>query len=88
VPGVGPVVASTLIAELPELGRVSREEIAAWRAWRLRPHFGRFRGERTCFGGRADVRKTLYMATITAKRFNPVIRAMSRRLAAAGKAFK
>ena len=89
VPGVGPVVASTLVAELPELGKINRQEIAALVG--LAPfdrESGRWKGKRTCFGGRAQVRSTLYMATNTAKRCNPIIRAMAQRLQTAGKAFK
>jgi transposase len=89
VPGVGPVVASTLVAELPELGRINRQEIAALVG--LAPfdrESGRWKGKRSCFGGRAQVRSTLYMATITAKRCNPIIRALADRLTSAGKCFK
>lgn len=89
VPGVGAVVASTLVAELPELGQINRQEIAALVG--VAPfdrESGKWKGRRTCFGGRANVRSALYMATITAKRCNPIIRALARRLAAAGKAFK
>lgn len=89
VPGVGPVVASTLVAELPELGKVNRQEIAALVG--LAPYdreSGKWKGKRSCFGGRAQVRCTLYMAAITAKRFNPIIRNLAQRLAAKGKAFK
>ena len=89
VPGVGPVVASTLVAELPELGKINRQEIAALVG--LAPfdrESGKWKGKRSCFGGRAQVRSTLYMATITAKRCNPIIQALATRLQAAGKAFK
>lgn len=89
VPGVGPVVASTLVAELPELGKINRQEIAALVG--LAPfdrESGAWKGKRSCFGGRVQVRTVLYMAVITAKRCNPVIRALAERLTAAGKAFK
>ena len=89
VPGVGPVVASTLVAELPELGKVNRQEIAALAG--LAPfdrESGKWKGKRTCFGGRAKVRSTLYMAALACRRCNPIIRALAERLAAAGKAFK
>ena len=89
VPGVGPVVASTLVAELPELGKFNRGEIASLVG--VAPfdrESGRWKGQRTCFGGRVAVRSTLYMAVITAKRCNPIIRALAARLSAAGKAFK
>lgn len=89
VPGVGKVVASTMVAELPELGKLNRQEIAALVG--LAPFdrdSGRRKGKRSCFGGRAQVRSVLYMATITAKRCNPIIQAMAQRLTVAGKAFK
>ena len=89
VPGVGPVLASTLVAELPELGKVNRQEIAALVG--LAPfdrESGKWKGKRSCFGGRAQVRSTLYMATITAKRCNPIIQKLAARLEDAGKAFK
>jgi transposase len=89
IPGVGPVVASTLIAELPELGKVNRQEIAALVG--VAPfdrESGRWKGKRSCFGGRAQVRSALYMAVITAKRCNPIIQALAQRLHDAGKAFK
>lgn len=89
VPGVGPVVASTLVAELPELGRINRQEIAALVG--LAPfdrESGQWKGKRSCFGGRAEVRSTLYMAAITARRCNPIIQRLAQRLEAAGKAFK
>lgn len=89
VPGVGPTVASTLVAELPELGKANRQEIAALVG--LAPfdrESGQWKGKRTCYGGRAQVRGVLYMATITAKRCNPVIKKLAERLEAAGKPFK
>ena len=87
--GVGPVVASTLLAELPELGQANRQEIAALAG--LAPfdrESGRWKGKRRCFGGRASVRKVLYMAALTAVHHNPVIAALHHRLTAAGKPFK
>ncbi len=89
VPGVGQVVASTIVAELPELGKLNRQQIAALVG--LAPfdrESGQWKGRRSCFGGRAQIRSTLYMATITAKRCNPIIQAMAHRLTAAGKPFK
>lgn len=89
VPGVGPVVASTLVAELPELGKVNRQAIAALAG--LAPfdrESGQWKGKRSCFGGRAQVRSTLYMAVVTARRCNPIIQRLAARLTAAGKAFK
>lgn len=89
VPGVGPVMASTLVAELPELGKVNRQEIAALAGLAPFDHdSGKFKGKRTCFGGRAQVRCTLYMAALTARRFNPIIRALFQRLLGRGKAYK
>lgn len=89
VPGVGPVVAGTLVAELPELGNVNRQEIASLVG--LAPfdrESGAWKGKRSCFGGRAQVRCVLYMAVLSAKRCNPLIKALAERLAAAGKPFK
>jgi transposase len=89
VPGVGPVLATTLVAELPELGKINRQEIASLVG--LAPfarESGHWKGKRSCFGGRASVRSVLYMATITAKRCNPIIQSLAQRLQAAGKPFK
>ncbi len=88
-PGVGPVTALSLIAELPELGTLNRREIAALVG--LAPFnrdSGTLRGRRTIWGGRAGVRATLYMAALSATRCNPVITTFSRRLCAAGKPHK
>jgi len=89
VPGVGQVTAATLLAELPELGTANRQEIATLAG--LAPfdrESGTWKGKRRCFGGRAAVRKVLYMATITAVHHNPVLAAVYQRLTAAGKPFK
>lgn len=89
VPGVGPVTSFTLLAELPELGTLSRQKIAALVG--LAPFnrdSGRFRGRRHIFGGRSAVRSILYMAALSAIRFNPVIKAFYERLMANGKLFK
>jgi transposase len=86
VPGVGPVTACTLIAELPELGHLDRRRIAALAG--LAPvarDSGAFRGRRMIFGGRAPVRRVLYMATVAAIKHNPVIRTFHRRLVTAGR---
>lgn len=89
VPGVGAVTAATLVAELPELGRLQRQEISALVGVApFNRDSGKFHGRRTIWGGRAAVRGALYMATLTARRFNPVIRAFAQRLEAAGKPFK
>lgn len=89
VPGVGKVLSVTLQAELPELGTLNRKQIAALVGVApLNRDSGLFRGHRTVWGGRARVRATLYMATLTATRYNPVIRAFYEHLCAKGKAKK
>jgi len=89
VPGVGPVLSSTLIAYLSELGTLSRGQIAALVGVApLNRDSGSFRGRRTVWGGRARVRASLYMAALVATRHNPVIRSFYKRLCAAGKAKK
>ncbi len=88
-PGVGKVTASTLTAQLPELGTCDRKQIAALVGIAPFPHdSGRKRGRRFIKGGRPSVRSVLYMAALTATRFNPVIRAFYKRLILAGKEFK
>lgn len=89
VPAIGPVTSSTLIARVPELGRLTSKEIAALIG--LAPFAvdsGKFRGQRKIWGGRADVRTALYMATISAIRCNPVIRAHYEQLKGRGKLSK
>lgn len=89
VPGVGRVVSLTLLAELPELGRLSHKEIAALVGVApLNRDSGTLRGKRLVYGGRAPVRAVLYMAALVASRRNPVIRAFYERLRAAGKPAK
>lgn len=89
VPGVGPHLARTLLALLPELGQLSRREIAALVGVApFAQESGRWRGQRRCWGGRAAVRAVLYMATVSATRCNPVLRALYQRLRAAGKPAK
>ena len=89
VPGVGPQTARCLIAQLPELGRLTRREIAALVGVApLARDSGTLRGRRTCWGGRAPVRAALYMAVISGIRCNPVLRACYQRLRAAGKPAK
>lgn len=86
VPGVGPVLSATIVAELRELGDTDRREAAALVG--VAPYedrSGRRDGRRHIAGGRAGPRGTLYMATLAAIRFNPVIRPFARRLRAAGK---
>ena len=89
VPGVGAVTAASLLAELPELGQLNRQQIAALVGLApLNRDSGKFQGRRSIWGGRAAVRKALYMAALTARRCNPVIQAFAERLEAAGKPFK
>jgi transposase len=89
VPGVGPVLTSTLLASLPELGTLTNKQIAALVGVApLNRDSGTLRGRRTVWGGRAQVRAVLYMSAIVAARFNPVIRAFYQRLCASGKAKK
>jgi transposase len=86
VPGVGPTLAATLLAELPELGRLNRRQIAALVGVApLARDSGTFRGRRSCWAGRASVRSVLYMAALVATRFNPTIRDTYQRLLKAGK---
>lgn len=89
VPGIGPVTRVTLMALLPELGQLDRREIAALAG--LAPFnrdSGQHQGQRVIWGGRTHVRKALYMAAVSATRFNPVIRAFYQRLRANGKPAK
>jgi len=86
VPGVGPVLATTLLASLPELGTLNRRAIAALVGVApLNRDSGTFRGRRMVWGGRAAVRAVLYMGTLVAVRHNPVLRAFYQRLRAVGK---
>jgi transposase len=86
VPGVGPVLALALLADLPELGRLNRRQIAALAGVApFNRDSGRFRGTRAIWGGRARLRALLYMATLAAVRSNPLIRPFYQRLRAAGK---
>jgi Transposase IS116/IS110/IS902 family len=86
VPGIGKVLSSTLLAQLPELGMLNRKQIAALAG--LAPFnrdSGKLRGSRCIWGGRAQIRRVLYMATVAAVRSNPTIRAFYLRLRANGK---
>jgi len=86
VPGVGPNLARTLIAELPELGQLSHKQIAALVGVApLARDSGVFRGKRMVWGGRASVRCALYMSILSATKWNPVIRPFYLRLRARGK---
>lgn len=83
---IGPVTAATLLAELPELGELDRKQIAALVGVApMNQDSGRRRGYRKTKGGRPDVRRTLYMATLTGIRYNPVIKANYERLVGRGK---
>ena len=84
--GIGPVASATLIAELPELGRLNRREIAALVGVApMANDSGSSRGRRRVQGGRFEIRRVLYMAALTASRRNPAIKAFYERLLAAGK---
>jgi transposase len=88
-PGVGPILARTLIAEVPELGVLNRQEIAALIGVApLNRDSGTLRGKRAVWGGRAHVRAVLYMSTLAAVRHNAVLKAFYERLRAVGKAPK
>ena len=89
VPGVGRVTALTLLGKLPELGRLSRREIAALvGVTPLNHDSGQIRGKRFVWGGRAPVRAVLYMAALVGVKHNPTLRTFYTRLCAAGKVFK
>jgi transposase len=89
VPGVGAVTAATLLAELPELGQLNRQQIARLVGVApLNDDSGTIRGRRVISGGRGPVRTTLYMAALTASRHNPWLKRFSDRLAALGKPAK
>jgi len=88
-PGIGPVVSYSLLAQLPELGRLNRQQISKLVGVApLNRDSGQQRGSRHIFGGRAQVRRVLYMAALTASRCNPVIKAFYERLRARQKPFK
>jgi transposase len=89
VPGVGDATAAALIAELPELGRLNRQQVAALVGVApMNRDSGTLSGPRHVTGGRKSVRNLLYMAALTARTHNPAIRAMAERLTKAGKPFK
>lgn len=88
-PGIGPVVSGSLLAQLPELGTLNRQQISKLVGVAPLNHdSGQQRGTRHIFGGRARVRRVLYMAALTASRCNPVIKAFYERLRARQKPFK
>ena len=85
-PGVGDVLSCSLLASLPELGTLNRKKIAALVGVApLNRDSGKFKGKRSVWGGRAEVRRVLYMGTLVATRHNPVIKAFYQRLLQAGK---
>ncbi len=89
IPGVGNVLSATLLGGVPELGGLDRKQIAALVGVApFNRDSGTMRGKRTIWGGRAKVRAALYMATLAATRFNPVIRSFYQRLLVRGKAKK
>jgi len=86
VKGVGPTTVSTLLAQLPELGRLNRKQITSLVGLApINRDSGTLRGQRHIFGGRADVRRVLYVAALVGTRFNPVLKAFYAKLLAAGK---
>jgi len=86
VKGIGPVTVSTIVAELPELGKLNRQEVAKLVGVApMNNDSGKSTGKRKTTGGRHTVRRTLYMATLVATRFNPTIKAFYQRLLAKGK---
>lgn len=89
VPGIGAASVAVVLAELPELGKLDRRRIAALVGVApLNRDSGKLRGQRSTWGGRASVRATLYMATLSAIRYNPQIKATFQRLSATGKPAK
>jgi transposase len=89
VPGIGPALSAVLIARLPELGQLDHRRIASLAG--LAPHAcdsGLHRGKRHVWGGRADVRRTLYLAAFIASRYDPALKAFRKRLKDAGKPTK
>lgn len=89
MPGIGAINSRMLMAGLPELGQLNRQKIAALVG--LAPFnrdSGKFKGQRRIWGGRAHIREALYMAALTAKRCNPVVRTLYERLTARGKPHK
>ena len=86
IKGIGPVVSRTLLAAVPELGRLDRRRIAALVGLApMSDDSGQHSGVRRIQGGRSSVRSVLYMAALTARRYNPALRAFAERLEAAGK---
>jgi transposase len=89
IPGIGPAASRTLLAGVPELGTLTREQVAALVGVApVNRDSGRWSGRRSVSGGRSGVRAVLYMAALSARRFNPVLKDFADRLAKAGKAAK
>ncbi len=89
VPGIGPVTSFTLIADLPELGQLDRQKISKLAGVApLNRDSGQQRGTRHIYGGRAQLRRVLYMAALTASRHNPVLKEFYQRLRSNQKSFK
>jgi transposase len=89
VPGVGDITSRNLLASLPELGKLNREQIVALAGLAPYNHdSGKLKGKRSIWGGRAEARQALYMAAVSARRCNPAIRAFAKRLESTGKIFK
>jgi transposase len=89
IPGVGEITSRSVLSRCPEIGKLTRREIAKLVGIApLNNDSGKYRGERHIWGGRADVRSVLYMATVSAIRCNPVIKQFAAKLKLAGKAPK
>jgi len=89
MPGVGPVLSRTMLAQVPELGTLGHKQVAALVGVApFNRDSGTLRGRRTVYGGRGEVRAVLYMGALVATRHNPVSKAFYERLLAAGKAKK
>ena len=89
IPGVGPILARTMVGQVPELGTLDAKPLAALVGVApFNRDSGTLRGRRTVYGGRAEVRAVLYMGALVATKHNPVIKAFYKRLCAAGKAKK
>jgi transposase len=89
VKGIGPIASLALLTNLPELGTLNRKQVAALAGVApMNRDSGKFRGKRTIFGGRADIRAVLYMSALVASKHNPVIKEFYQRLVKAGKSKK
>lgn len=89
IPGVGTITARTVLAEFPELGSMGRQQLSSLAGLAPMNHdSGKYRGQRHIRGGRANARAALYMAALSAKKYNPAIHAFYQRLKNSGKCFK